>query len=208
MRWITYFKHRRNKILAISFLIIAIACFLARVVFYYIGYGKISPISFNSLLTIIYFIFEGGILAFLLVCNINNDPRAYMAILMWVFWFVIDEIQTLLYSYSFLNVLGSNIGFARATLAIAQPAFSVACLALGIILYINIRRYMFGTMGNFKVLRYLAIAYTAVCALSYGVELGLEIVIGVEIGLMDIFAVSAIVLADIAIIFTLERLRR
>lgn len=208
MRWGLYFKHRYNKILAVTFATLAVGFFLAEVVIFYFGQGGLVVNSPNAFLRLVYFIFLGGILSYLLVTNINNDPRAYQAILMWIFWFIIDEIQAFFYSYSLFNVIKEDVGFIKATLAIGQPAMSLLCLALGIVLYVTVRRYMFYSLNKFSTVRLFAIVYTVVLTLSYVLETVLVILMGAKVGLADIFLIVSKSCADIAMVFTLERLRR
>lgn len=208
MNWPLYFKNRRNKILAITLASLAVGFFLAYVVLYYVMNGGAMFSSSSSIIRLIYFILEGGILAYLLVTNVNNDPRAYQAILMWVFWFLVDEVFTLIYSSSVINIFSSSVSIPVAILALSQPFLALASLGLSVTLYIFVRRYMFHRTEKFKIIRILAIAYAGLTLATGLLQIGLIIASGGVLTLADIFAVACKLCADLAVVFTLERLRR
>ena len=208
MRFGLFLKNRRNKILSISLASLALAAFITGLVLYYSSVPVDT--SADTFITVFYYIFEGGILAFLLVTNIRNDPRAYQAILMWIFWFFLDEIETLFFSRSsFVSVFQPGVDPSWASLFIFYITLVASSLGLGIALYIFVRRYMFGGGVPFARVRLFAVLYAGVSAAT----LVLDLVITRHF-LGEIYLTSGIMflvcrfLANVAIVFTLERLKR
>ena len=211
MNFALFFKHRKNKILAILFVGLALAGFLAGVIVNYVGAPiDSSGLTFSVMLDVVYFVFEGGILTYLLVTNIRNDPRAYMAILMWIFWFFLGEIQTLFFSTNPLwLIFNQGVDPLTASLLIWYFLLVAGSLGVGIALYIFVRRYMFHIASSFRRIRLLSIIYASLSALTLVIEvvLSFQLYGGLIIVPTIIFAASR-AFADVGIVFTLERLRR
>lgn len=210
MNWPLFFKNRRNKILAIGFSALGTACYLVCVIRFLIasasGFG-----SSDYIISLISHIFEFGLMAYLLLCNINNDNRAYNAILMWIFWFFLDQFREVIYGQLglFSALRTGNIYFiAFATIAFGA---GIASFAVGLTLYLTLRRYMVGREDSFKRIRRLAIAYASLAgatllfqSIVFFFVSGLPPMLVMEI----LLATIAELFIHIAVIFTLERLRR
>ena len=208
MHFGVYLKHHKNKLLAVGLVSLALAAFVAGLFLYY----TVIPFdsSASNFLDLLYFIFEGGILAYLLFTNVRNDARAYHAILMWIFWFFLEKIETLFFSRSSLvAVFQPGVDPLWASLFIFYIALVASSLGLGIALYIFVRRYMFSNQTPFSRIRLFAILYAGVS----GATLVLDLVITRHFQ-GEIYLNSGILfllcrfLADVAICFTLERLKR
>lgn len=193
-------KRYKNKILAILFSGLALALFAAFYLLYEINYDwtffRRNPgelWNFFCLLVPFLIIF---------ICNIRNDNYAYNGIMMFVlleaFSSTMNAVQMIIYGY-FL------------TLAIIQIVFVAATAVIGFLLYIRIVRYMRGFDDDFKKVRVFAIIYTSLlltslifyCVIMYNYLAG---------DLLLLFAAYGLSLAEaceaVAVIFTLERLRR
>lgn len=205
MNFFRSIKRYHNKILALFFTAVALGLFISEI---------ITSIAFGSvidILTIISWVFVGGVLCYLLFTNVRNDPNAYQAIVMWIFLFFLSEIRQVIYSPASIVTLFRSSGELpplTVTFAILQPIIAIATLGLGIYLYILVRRYMYGLSSDFKRVRLIAILYALVSFLSYSLSIATLYSYGlipdIAIYLPSLYKVSA----DIAVIFTLERLRR
>ena len=205
MKFLRFIKRYHNKILALFFTVIALGLFISEIV---------TSIAFGSvvdILTIISWVFVGGVLSYLLFTNVRNDPNAYQAIVMWIFLFFLSEIRQVIYSPASIVTLFRSSGQLpplTVVFAILQPIVAIATLALGIYLYILVRRYMFGLSSDYKRVRLIAILYTLVSFISYSLSIATLYSYGlipdIVMYLPSLYKVSA----DIAVIFTLERLRR
>lgn len=203
-------KNRKNKIFAIGLSAIALGFFVAGISFHFFTLGANFMGSAEGIIDIISFIFEGGILTYLLVTNIRNDSRAYMAILMWMFWFFIDEIFTILYSrLTIISFFGPNADPVYVSLSVLYILLTIASLVIGILLYIQIRRYMFMSSDRFSRIRLFAIIHAAISVGVSALVIVLEYLVNGQLFFLEsLFFGLCRSLADIAICFTLERLRR
>ena len=203
-------KNRKNKIFAIGLSLIALGFFVAGISIHFFTLGANFMGTPQGIIDIISFVFEGGILTYLLVTNIRNDSRAYLAILMWLFWFFVDEIFTILYSrLAIVSFFGPNVDPVYVTLSSLYILFTVASLVIGILLYIFIRRYMFMSYDRFSRIRLFAIIHAGISIGASCLIIALEYLVnGQAFFIESLFFGLCRALADIAICFTLERLRR
>ncbi len=205
MRFFRSLKRYRNKILAITFVLAGLGFFLADIIYtIMLGYAP-------NVLTIISWVFEGGVLAYLLYTNVRNDSNAYQAVGMWIFLFFLSEIRTVIYSpYSVISIFssGANLPPITTALVVVQPVLAVGTLALGIYLYVLVRKYMFGLTSRFERVRLIAILYTLVSFASYASQIALLYSAGLSLSFPDFLPGLCKFCSDISVIFTLERLRR
>lgn len=209
MNWKLFFKHRKNKILATSLSGIALAILLSYHILGVIVYGS-SYFDFrtlwNAALTLVVY-------TIIFVCNIRNDNFAYTGILAFVFFITFDNIYNLFVSGIFdMPALFSGAADPAAIAIFVFTLLGNAAMAVsGIILYIWIRRYMFGILSNFNKIRIMGIVFAGLLLVAVGCGVGLFMVLGLFDSslLWFLYAepVSEVVMA-IAICFTLERLRR
>ena len=206
MNYRVYFKNHKNKIFAVGFSAIANIIFFAYAL--YVLIGARGSLSFSSVWN--YLLYAVSYLI-ILIANIRNDNFAYQGILMFVFFMAFDQVYTLiLNSVNVINAFSSG----NVTYICLFLLFSWCLLAeaiTGIILYININRYMRGSIDDFKKVRIPGILYS--CLLVAGLEfhISLSLILppyGTLVALfMFIIPISEMIMS-IAICFTFDRLRR
>lgn len=209
MNWKLFFKHRKNKILATSLSGIALAILLSYHILGVILYGS-SYFDFrtlwNAALTLVVY-------TIIFVCNIRNDNFAYTGILGFVFFITFDNIYSLFVSGIFdAPALFSGQAEPGVVAIFALTLLGNAAMAVsGIVLYIWIRRYMFGVLSDFNKIRVMGIVFAGLLLVAAGFGIGLFMLLGLYdptfLWLLYAQPVSEVVMA-IAICFTLERLRR
>lgn len=200
-------KHYKNKILATSLSGLALGIYLAYHIIMAVSLGAAYfdfRTIWNAVLTIIAY-------AIIFFCNIRNDNFAYTGILMFVFFVTFDHIYSIFVSnFSIPQIFADGDG-ALVTTFLLTMAGNVALVVSGILLYIWVRRYMVGLMADFRKIRLFGIAFAGILFISVAVEVTFMILAGIFVPgmLWTMFAVpvSEVVMA-LAIIFTLERLRR
>ena len=212
-KFLRYFKEHRNKILAVTFSALALAV--------YLGYYVVLEIEFqgfyfrtliaktNDWIFVFWNIFFYIVLVFggLLVRNINNDGNAYHNILIFVFAIAFDALYSLVFgSYDIVNTAVNSDALGIIVLLLFL-AFVVAELIFGVLLYINFGRYMRGVGVEWSKIRRLAIIFSILVCLGAAPMVVLSFMAGE--GLISLLSVSvAEAFCSVAIIFTLERLRR
>lgn len=211
MNWPLYFKNHKNKFFAVLFSALGIACFVGVAIMFFLqSTGDFGSQSY--IIALINIVFELGLMIYLLSCNINNDNRAYMAIMMWIFWFFLEQFEDVVYgSAGLFSVLGSGDALLIG-MSMAYLAFGIACFAVGLTLYLLVRRYMIGLDNNYRRIRILAIVYASLSGVALAFNLAITFislgVAGWAMVLVALLTPIAELLIDVAIIFTLERLRR
>ena len=211
MNWPLYFKNHKNKFFAVLFSALGIACFVGVAIMFFLqSTGDFGSQSY--IIALINIVFELGLMIYLLSCNINNDNRAYMAIMMWIFWFFLEQFEDVVYgSAGLFSVLGSGDALLIG-MSMAYLAFGIACFAVGLTLYLLVRRYMIGLDNNYRRIRILAIVYASLSGVALAFDLAITFislgVAGWAMVLVALLTPIAELLIDVAIIFTLERLRR
>jgi hypothetical protein len=211
MNWPLYFKNHKNKFFAVFFSALGIACFVGVAIMFFLqSTGDFGSQSY--IIALINIVFELGLMIYLLSCNINNDNRAYMAIMMWIFWFFLEQFEDVVYgSAGLFSVLGSGDALLIG-MSMAYLAFGIACFAVGLTLYLLVRRYMIGLDNNYRRIRILAIVYASLSGVALAFNLAITFislgVAGWAMVLVALLTPIAELLIDVAIIFTLERLRR
>ncbi len=211
MNWPLYFKNHKNKFFAVFFSALGIACFVGVAIMFFLqSTGDFGSQSY--IIALINIVFELGLMIYLLSCNINNDNRAYMAIMMWIFWFFLEQFEDVVYgSAGLFSVLGSGDALLIG-MSMAYLAFGIACFAVGLTLYLLVRRYMIGLDNNYRRIRILAIVYASLSGVALAFDLAITFislgVAGWAMVLVALLTPIAELLIDVAIIFTLERLRR
>ena len=205
-----FFKSHRNKIMAVSLSGLAFALFAA----YYLTVEILSGWVFfrRDFLQIWSFLLYLLVYSIILFANIRNDNVAYMGILMFVFftffsriWDLFPASNNLVSSFSSGNPL--LIGLCAGFLAAALAQF-----VLGIILYFRIHLYSRGRDDDYRRIRTLGIAYSIALSLCLSFRIALLLLLQGTYGPAYTFLVFMIPLSEVimsvAIVFTLERLRR
>lgn len=206
MNYRVYFKNHRNKIFAVGFSAIANIIFFSYAIYnLVIGAGNIDFSSiWNYLLYAISYLI-------ILIANIRNDNFAYQGILMFVFFMAFDQVYSIFVnSPNFLNAFASGDTIYILLFSFFL-IFLIAEAATGVILYININRYMRGTLDNFKKVRIPGILYACFLAVGLAFYLSLFLILppyGSLVVLLSFIIPISEMIMSIAICFTLERLRR
>ncbi len=210
---IRYFKEHRNKILAVSFSALALAVFLG-----YYGVLEILTGGFyfrhqattgDLIIEMWNFVFY-AVLVYggLMYRNIQNDGRAYSNILIFIFSLAFNLLLDLLEEgiYTVFDVAsGQTISVVFFLLSVL---FTIGQMVIGILLYINIARYMRGYSVPWKRIRTLAIVFAILVGLGAFPLVALSMLLLGD-GLIALLSVPVSeAFCSIAIIFTLERLRR
>lgn len=165
------------------------------------------PTFFNLLITICIYLI-------IFTTNIRNDNYAYVGILMFVFYMAFDQVFSLVQlTVADLSTAAGNPGGFSALMALTWT-FLAGEAGTGVALYILISRYERLKTNNFLPLRVLSIVYSAFLATALIFYLLLEFYFnmwdpssGWVMFLMLAAPVSEVLLS-VAVIFTLERLRR
>ena len=207
-----YLKHRRNKILAVGLSGIAVAMLIASFIIEMSAGGWSFDFSllWNYILTFIAY-------AIIFFCNIRNDNYAYRGILLFVFFMAFDQLMEVFYGGAALGLMFNVENPISIVLSVFYLLFVLAEAAVGFMLYYNITKYMMNPVASFKKVRLLAIVYSALLfiAISFSIAIFSVILlpsytpaqIGLAVTLLLLSPISEVVMS-VAIIFTLERLRR
>lgn len=207
-----YLKHRRNKILAVGLSGIAVAMLIASFIIDMSAGGWAFDFSllWNYILTFIAY-------AIIFFCNIRNDNYAYRGILLFVFFMAFDQLMEVFYGGAALGLMFNVENPVSIVLSVFYLLFVLSEAVVGFMLYYNITKYMMNPMASFKKVRLLAIVYSALLfiAISFSIAIFSVILlpsytpaqIGLAVTLLLLSPISEVVMS-VAIIFTLERLRR
>lgn len=207
-----YLKHRRNKILAVGLSGIAVAMLIASFIIDMSAGGWAFDFSllWNYILTFIAY-------AIIFFCNIRNDNYAYRGILLFVFFMAFDQLMEVFYGGATLGLMFNVENPISIVLSVFYLLFVLSEAVVGFMLYYNITKYMMNPMASFKKVRLLAIVYSALLfiAISFSIAIFSVILlpsytpaqIGLAVTLLLLSPISEVVMS-VAIIFTLERLRR
>lgn len=206
MNYKVYFKNHKNKIFAVGFSALANIIFFAYAL--YVLIGARGSLSFSSVWN--YLLYAVSYLI-ILIANIRNDNFAYQGILMFVFFMAFDQVYTLIInSVNVINAFSSG-NVIYICLFLLFFLFLLAEAVTGIILYININRYMRGSIDDFKKVRIPGILYSCFLVAGLAFHISLSLILppyGTLVALfMFIIPISEMIMS-IAICFTLERLRR
>ena len=207
-----YLKHRRNKILAVGLSGIAVAMLIASFIIDMSAGGWSFDFSllWNYILTFIAY-------AIIFFCNIRNDNYAYRGILLFVFFMAFDQLMEVFYGGATLGLMFNVENPVSIVLSVFYLLFVLSEAVVGFMLYYNITKYMMNPVASFKKVRLLAIVYSALLfvAISFSIAIFSVILlpsytpaqIGLAVTLLLLSPISEVVMS-VAIIFTLERLRR
>lgn len=207
-----YLKHRRNKILAVGLSGIAVAMLIASFIIEMSAGGWSFDFSllWNYILTFIAY-------AIIFFCNIRNDNYAYRGILLFVFFMAFDQLMEVFYGGAALGLMFNVENPISIVLSVFYLLFVLSEAVVGFMLYYNITKYMMNPVASFKKVRLLAIVYSALLfiAISFSIAIFSVILlpsytpaqIGLAVTLLLLSPISEVVMS-VAIIFTLERLRR
>lgn len=207
-----YLKHRRNKILAVGLSGIAVAMLIASFIIEMSAGGWSFDFSllWNYILTFIAY-------AIIFFCNIRNDNYAYRGILLFVFFMAFDQLMEVFYGGAALGLMFNVENPISIVLSVFYLLFVLSEAVVGFVLYYNITKYMMNPVASFKKVRLLAIVYSALLfiAISFSIAIFSVILlpsytpaqIGLAVTLLLLSPISEVVMS-VAIIFTLERLRR
>ena len=206
MRPSVFLRLHRNKILAITFAALACALFLSVYLYLEIATGwTYFRSDFRNLWN---FILTAVVYSLILVANIRNDNIAYHGILMFVFIAAFSFVWGIIYGSIDLADTFLSGEAAYVLIAVGLLMFRIGAIALGFVLYAFIWRYGAMRLTSFKPVRMLAIAFAIVLTISCVFQALVLSMFGIETLFLSIGLPIAEALMAVAIIFTLERLRR
>lgn len=205
MNWRLYLKHRKNKILAVSLSTIA---FLMLASSFALEVSLVGA-SFTSLWNyLLYFLSYGMILFY----NIRNDNNAYRGITLFVFFMAFDQIWSVFMGGIDLAVLFNMANPLSIVINVFYLALVLTGGVIGFMLYAKIARYMVDPLASFRKVRIFAIVYAAILLVLFGLSLWSIFFFLGDVGSLALASLILLPLSEVimavAIIFTLERLRR
>lgn len=205
MNWRLYLKHRKNKILAVSLSTIA---FLMLASSFALEVSLVGA-SFTSLWNyLLYFLSYGMILFY----NIRNDNNAYRGITLFVFFMAFDQIWSVFMGGIDLAILFDMANPLSIVINVFYLALVLAGGVIGFMLYAKIARYMVDPLASFRKVRIFAIVYAAILLVLFGLSLWSIFFFLGDVGSLALASLILLPLSEaimaVAIIFTLERLRR
>lgn len=205
MNWRLYLKHRKNKILAVSLSTIA---FLMLASSFALEVSLVGA-SFTSLWNyLLYFLSYGMILFY----NIRNDNNAYRGITLFVFFMAFDQIWSVFMGGIDLAILFNMANPLSIVINVFYLALVLAGGVIGFMLYAKIARYMVDPLASFRKVRIFAIVYAAILLVLFGLSLWSIFFFLGDVGSLALASLILLPLSEVimavAIIFTLERLRR
>lgn len=202
-----YWKHHHNKIFACTFSGLALAIFLA----VQIALMVLSGTNYFSFLNIWNVVITLAVYTIIFSGNLRNDPFAYNGVLMFIFMSVFDAVRSLIVSgFDVANSFqGENLrlGLFFIIMVLSEAAMAV----IGIFLYVKSRRYMLGYPVPWRVIRLLSILFFACLCVSTAFTLSILLLLGIYGPIYALLVVAepvSAVLIGLAIVFTMERLRR
>jgi FtsH-binding integral membrane protein len=201
-----YRKH--NKVLAILFASLALACFFG----YYLTMECIYSWRYfqNDLTHFWNFFVYLIVYLIILIGNIRNDNIAYTGILMFIFYMAYDNAVTIIKSGNeVVKNLSSSGSFDPLFLLYGLSwAGIVGIVFVGIFLYVRSAQYMRGSFTNFKVIRLLSILFASCIILVFAFPLFMFLASGYFAALFILLINIADAFIGLSVIFTMERLRR
>ena len=205
MNWRLYLKHRKNKILAVSLSTIA---FLMLASSFALEVSLVGA-SFTSLWNyLLYFLSYGMILFY----NIRNDNNAYRGITLFVFFMAFNQIWSVFMGGIDLAILFDMANPLSIVINVFYLALVLAGGVIGFMLYAKIARYMVDPLASFRKVRIFAIVYAAILLVVFGLSLWSIFFFLGDVGSLALASLILLPLSEVimvvAIIFTLERLRR
>lgn len=205
MNWRLYLKHRKNKILAVSLSTIA---FLMLASSFALEVSLVGA-SFTSLWNyLLYFLSYGMILFY----NIRNDNNAYRGITLFVFFMAFNQIWSVFMGGIDLAILFDMANPLSIVINVFHLALVLAGGVIGFMLYAKIARYMVDPLASFRKVRIFAIVYAAILLVLFGLSLWSIFFFLGDVGSLALASLILLPLSEVimavAIIFTLERLRR
>lgn len=205
MNWRLYLKHRKNKILAVSLSTIAFSMLASSFALEVSLVGA----SFTSLWNyLLYFLSYGMILFY----NIRNDNNAYRGITLFVFFMAFDQIWSVFMGGIDLAILFNMANPLSIVINVFYLALVLAGGVIGFMLYAKIARYMVDPLASFRKVRIFAIVYAAILLVLFGLSLWSIFFFLGDVGSLALASLILLPLSEVimavAIIFTLERLRR
>ena len=205
-----FFKRYKNKIGALTFIVLGIAFFLGLYITAEIisdwTYFRSSPLNlWNFMITAVCYIF-------LLVTNIRNDNAAYSGIFMFITLIVLEGIFNIIDIIRLYNSALFSGNFVVSGTFIGYCVFLVASVVIGVLFYISVYRYMTGRSNDFIGFRIFAIIFGGILLVSTVALMVFYGYCGVLTSVTSTLLAGAIpiseLLMSIGVIFTLERLRR
>ena len=205
-----FFKRYKNKIGALTFIVLGIAFFLGLYITVEIisdwTYFRSSPLNlWNFIITAVCYIF-------LLVTNIRNDNAAYSGIFMFITLIVLEGIFNIIDIIRLYNSALFSGNFVVSGTFIGYCVFLVASVVIGVLFYISVYRYMSGRSNDFMRVRIFAIIFGGILLTSTVALMVFYGYCGVLTSVTSTLLAGAIpiseLLMSVGVIFTLERLRR
>ena len=202
-----YWKHHHNKILACTLSGLALAIYLAVQVTFMV----LSGTNYFSFLNIWSVVLTIAVYTIIFSGNLRNDPFAYNGVLMFIFMSVFDAIRSLIVSGFDVATSFGGENVRLGVFFIITVLFEAAMAVIGILLYVQSRRYMLGYPVRWKIIRLLSILFFACLCVSTAFTLSILLLLGIAGPIYALLVVAepvSAVLIGLAIVFTMERLRR
>ena len=205
-----FLKRYKNKIGALTFIVLGIAFFLGLYITAEIisdwTYFRSSPLNlWNFMITAVCYVF-------LLVTNIRNDNAAYSGIFMFITLIVLEGIFNIIDIIRLYNNALFSGNFVVSGTFIGYCVFLVASVVIGVLFYISVYRYMTGRSNDFIRVRIFAVIFGGILLTSTVALMVFYGYCGVLTSVTSTLLAGAIpiseLLMSVGVIFTLERLRR
>lgn len=205
-----FLKRYKNKIGALTFIVLGIAFFLGLYITAEIisdwTYFRSSPLNlWNFMITAVCYLF-------LLVTNIRNDNAAYSGIFMFITLIVLEGIFNIIDIIRLYNNALFSGNLVVSGTFIGYCVFLVASVVIGVLFYISVYRYMTGRSNDFMRVRIFAVIFGAILLTSTVALMVFYGYCGVLTSVTSTLLAGAIpiseLLMSVGVIFTLERLRR
>lgn len=165
--------------------------------------------SFTSLWNYLLYFLSYGMILF---CNIRNDNNAYRGITLFVFFMAFDQIWSVFMGGIDLAILFNMANPLSIVINVFYLALVLAGGVIGFLLYAKIARYMVDPLASFRKVRIFAIVYAAILLVLFGLSLWSIFFFLGDVGSLALSSLILLPLSEVimavAIIFTLERLRR
>ena len=207
MRLSVFLHLHRNKILATSLAAIASVLFLA--VYLYLEINTGWTYFRSDFRNIWNFVLTAAVYGLILVANIRNDNVAYHGILMFVFivafsfiWDVINGTVNVMNAFSSGDPM-------TILMCVGMLLFTISAIVIGFVLYVFILRYASMRLPSFRPVRIMGIVFSGVLFIACAFRIAL---LSAIMNWEMLFAFFGLPIAEfimsVAIVFTLERLRR
>ena len=210
MGFLQALARKKNKTFAVAFSGAALIAFFAyyAVCEFNSGWTFFRADPWNLWDFAIYLLAYGIIFA----ANILNDNVAYRGILMFVFFTFLSRVFALFPASNNLIAAVNSGDPLLISLFVLFLALTLGQFAIGLLLYFWIYRYARGVSNDFVRVRVFAIVYAGILLASAALRGILLVLITGSFGpvyaLMIFLLPISEVLMSVAIVFTLERLRR